>query len=71
VLTSVNQLGGTALDMSQLAATKIFVMKGIGEHPEDANHLSHYHSYKPMWNITTNKVGGAGPNDRLVPASSA
>jgi hypothetical protein len=67
----MNQAGGAPLDMAQLPATKIFVMKGIGEHPQDSTQLSRYHSYSPMWNITRNKVGGAGPDDGLVPASGA
>jgi hypothetical protein len=65
------QVGGIALDMSQLPATKIFVMKGVGDHPDDDTQLSRYHSYTPMWNITRTKVGGAGPGDGLVPASGA
>lgn len=65
------EIGGRLIDMSELPATKVFVMKGTGDHPEDDAQLSHYHSYTPMWDITRNKVGGAGPNDGLVPASGA
>ena len=68
---SPNQVGGNLVNMTQLPATKIFVMKGIGDHPADPTQLSHYHSYTPMWDITRNKAGGAGPNDGLVPASGA
>ena len=57
--------------MTQLPATKIFAMKGIGDHPADPTQLSHYHSYAPMWDITRNKVGGAGPNNGSVPNSGA
>jgi hypothetical protein len=38
-------------------------MKGVGEHDEDPKVMSRFHSYKPIWQIMQDKVGGAGSGD--------
>jgi hypothetical protein len=55
---------GNVIGMDQLPATKVFVLNGIGEHPEDNTQLSNYRDYDHMWEPTHGKAGGASQEDR-------
>lgn len=54
----------------QVPSVKVAVVVGKADHFADATKLSHYHDYRPAYQVTAGKPGGVGPEDNLYPAGS-
>jgi tyrosinase len=62
-ITAANGL----VDFAAVPSVKVAVVVGKAEHFADDTKLSHYHGYRPAYEITAGKPGGVGPEDNLYP----
>jgi len=58
------------VDVANIPSVKVSVVVGKAEHFADVTKLSRYYDYRPAYQITAGKPGGAGPGDYLYPEGS-
>lgn len=61
---------GAPVDFAAVPSVKVSLVVGKADHFADPSKMSRFYGYRPAYQVTQGRPGGAGPEDHLYPAGS-